>query len=53
MGNIKNCSFKNALWIGRCKLGDAPMRVYVHGEYKDRAGRNRLSVNKGDARRLH
>lgn len=49
MGDIKNCSFKNALWIARCKLGDAPMRVYVHGEYKDRAGRDRLSVNKGDA----
>ena len=48
MGDINNCSFKNALWIGRCKLGDAPMRIYVHGEYKNRAGDERLLVNKGD-----
>lgn len=49
MENISNCSFKNALWTARCKLGDEPMRVFVHGEYKDRAGRTRLRVNKGDA----
>lgn len=47
MSAITECSFKNALWFGGVKK-HMPMRVFVHGEYKDRAGRDRLLVNKGD-----
>ena len=47
MSDINNCSFKNALWFGGVKKY-MPMHIYVHGEYKDSAGRDRLLVNKGD-----
>jgi hypothetical protein len=47
MGNINNCSFKNAIWTGGVKK-HGPMRVYIHGEYKDRTGADWLRANKGD-----
>jgi hypothetical protein len=47
MGNINNCSFKNALWFGGVKE-HMPMRVYIHGEYRDRNNADWLRANKGD-----
>jgi hypothetical protein len=46
-GSITKCSFRHALWVG-AKEPFGPMRVYVHGEYKDRTGKAWLSVSKGD-----
>ena len=48
MGDQFKCSYKHALWFGGVQK-HMPMRVYVHGEYKDNLNRDRLSVNKGDA----
>jgi len=36
-----------ALWFGGIKK-HMPMRIYVHGEYKDNIGQKWLSANKGD-----
>ncbi len=40
-------SYTKALWFGGTDKTGLP--VYVHGEYKDRAGGEWLRANKGDA----
>ena len=40
-------TFNHAFWFGGVKKY-MPMKIYIHGEYTDKAGQKWLRANKGD-----
>ena len=44
--------YKYAFWFGGIKK-HMPIKIYIHGEYRDKNGFKWLSANKGDKPSIH
>ena len=44
--------YKNAFWFGGIKK-HMPIKIYIHGEYKDKNGFKWLQANKGNKPSIH
>lgn len=45
-------NFNYAFWLGGVKKY-MPMKIYIHGEYRDKNGFKWLQANKGDEPSIH